>query len=60
MNAIRDYANRIHPYCDGRSSERVLIATDNVIRAGREGLKKKPFNAWRRLQARQRLGYWGF
>lgn len=60
MNAIRDYTNRIHPYRDGRSSDRVLVATEDAIRAGREGLKKKPFNGWRRLQARRRLGYWGF
>lgn len=59
MNAIREYADRIHPYRDGRSSERVLAATDRAIRAGRDGLKHKPLNLWRRLQARQRLGYWG-
>ncbi len=59
MDAIREYADRIHPYRDGRSSERVLAATDRALRAGRDGLKRKPLNLWRRLQARQRLGYWG-
>lgn len=59
MSAIREYADRIHPYRDGKSSERVLAATDRSIRAGRDGLKRKPLNLWRRLQARQRLGYWG-
>jgi len=59
MNAIRDYANRIHPYRDGRSSERVLDATAQAIVDGRTGLARKPLNLWRRLQARQRLGYWG-
>jgi hypothetical protein len=58
MQAIRDYADRIHPYRDGRSSERVLAATDAAIGAGRAGLRGKPWNLWRRLQARKRLGYW--
>ena len=59
MQAIREYADRIHPYRDGRSSERVLQATQDAIAQGRAGLKRKPLNLWRRLQARQRLGYWG-
>ena len=59
MQAIREYADRIHPYRDGRSSERVLQATQDAIAQGRAGLKRKPLNVWRRLQARQRLGYWG-
>jgi CDP-glycerol glycerophosphotransferase (TagB/SpsB family) len=58
MLAIRDYVQRIHPYRDGRSSERVLAATDSAIRAGRAGLRRKPWNGWRRLQARRRLDYW--
>lgn len=58
MRAIRDYADRIHPYRDGRSSERVLEATTRAIGQGRAGLGRKPLNLWRRLQARKRLGYW--
>jgi len=60
MLAIHDYVQRIHPYRDGRSSERVLAATDAAIRAGRAGLRRKPWNHWRRLQARRRLNYWRF
>jgi CDP-glycerol glycerophosphotransferase (TagB/SpsB family) len=59
MRAIEDYAQRIHPYRDGKSSERVLLATDNAIGNAGVGLKKKPLNLLRRLQARRRLGYWG-
>jgi CDP-glycerol glycerophosphotransferase (TagB/SpsB family) len=58
MRAIRDYADRIHPWRDGRSSERVLQATTHAIELGRTGLRRKPLNLWRRLQARKRLGYW--
>ena len=59
MRAIQQYADRIHPYRDGKSSERVLDATRSAIKAGSSGLRSKPLNLWRRLQARQRLGYWG-
>lgn len=58
MQAIRDYAERVHPSRDGRASERVLDATEAAIAAGREGLRRRPLNFWRRLQARRRLGYW--
>jgi hypothetical protein len=58
MRAIRDYADRIHPWRDGRSSERVLQATTHAIELGRTGLRRKPLNLWRRLQARKRLNYW--
>ncbi len=58
-SAIEDYARRIHPYRDGRSSERVLDATRSALEQGRTGLKRKPLNLGRKLQARARLGYWG-
>lgn len=57
--AIEAYARNIHPYRDGRSSERVLDATRSALEQGRAGLKHKPLNLGRRLQARARLGYWG-
>jgi CDP-Glycerol:Poly(glycerophosphate) glycerophosphotransferase len=56
--AIVRYADHIHPYRDGRSSERVLAATDEAIQRGSLGLRRKPLNLWRRLQARKRLSYW--
>jgi CDP-glycerol glycerophosphotransferase (TagB/SpsB family) len=59
MRAIHEYADRIHPYRDGKSSERVLDATREAIDLGRAGLAPKPLNLWRRWQARRRLSYWG-
>lgn len=58
--AIVAYANDIHPYRDGRSSERVVLAVEDLL-AGRLGqLKPKPFMVGiRDLQIRKRLGYWG-
>jgi CDP-glycerol glycerophosphotransferase (TagB/SpsB family) len=59
MRAIREYADSIHPYRDGRSSERVLDAVDEFIAAGARNPKAKPRNWWRKLKIRRRLGYWG-
>ena len=59
MPAIRDYADAIHPYRDGRSSERVLDAIDAFIAGGASNRKRKPLNLWRKLKIRRRIGYWG-
>jgi len=58
MQAIREYADGIHPYRDGRSSERVLAAVDEFIAAGGRNPRNKPLNLWRRLRMRRKLGYW--
>jgi CDP-glycerol glycerophosphotransferase (TagB/SpsB family) len=58
MQEISAFAESIHPYRDGRSSDRVLEATHNFIEHGRSALKPKPLNLWRRLQLRRRLGYY--
>ncbi|HEY0231245.1 MAG TPA: CDP-glycerol glycerophosphotransferase, partial [Dokdonella sp.] len=49
------YADAIHPWRDGCSSERVLAAVDDLL-TGRLGeLAPKPANLWRKLQIRSRL-----
>ena len=58
MGAIREYADAIHPYHDGRSSERILQAIDDFIARGARNRKPKPFNFWRKLKIRRRIGYW--
>lgn len=57
--AIVAYADAIHPYRDGRASERVLAATEDLI-AGKLGkLRGKPLaGRLRALQIRMQLGYW--
>ncbi|MCW4456444.1 CDP-glycerol glycerophosphotransferase family protein [Flavobacterium sp. MXW15] len=57
---IRRYADSIHPFRDGLSSERVIAATEDFI-AGEMGvLRPKPWGArLRALQIRRELGYWG-
>jgi len=60
MADIRRRADDIHPWRDGRSSERVIAATEDLV-AGRLGaLAPKPLMARvRGLQIRRELGYWG-
>lgn len=57
---IKRYADTIHPYRDGRSSERVIAATEAFLAGTLGPLTRKPFGAWTRgLQIRRELGYWG-
>lgn len=60
MQHIRAYADSIHPYRDGRSSERVLDAVEAYIGAGSRSARPKPLNLWRKLKIRKRIGYWGW
>jgi CDP-glycerol glycerophosphotransferase (TagB/SpsB family) len=59
MAEVRKYADSIHPYRDGRSSERVLDAVDAFIAGGARNPKRKPTNWWRKMKIRRRIGYWG-
>ncbi len=59
MQAIASHAAAIHPYHDGRSSERVLDAIDAFIAGGGRNRRRKPLNLWRKLRLRRRIGYWG-
>jgi hypothetical protein len=59
-SAIVEYANAIHPYRDGRSSERVIAATEDLIAGTFGRLRGKPLDGClRALQIRAKLGYWG-
>lgn len=58
MEAAQQFIADMHPWRDGRSSERVLAAVDRWIEQGRDRLKRKPLNLWRRLQVRRRLRYY--
>jgi len=59
MARVRTYAEDIHLFRDGRSSERVLEAVERFIQNGeRSTLRRKPLNLWRKLQIRSRLHHW--
>lgn len=57
---LATYADAIHPYRDGRSSQRVIAATEHLLNGELGALRRKPMGAWlRALQIRRDLGYWG-
>jgi CDP-glycerol glycerophosphotransferase (TagB/SpsB family) len=58
MRSIVSFAEAIHPYRDGRSSERVLEATHDFADHVAGRLARKPVNLWRKVQLRRRLGYY--
>ena len=60
MRAIQDYTDSIHPYRDGRSSQRVLAAVDEFLDRGGRNRRRKPLNLWRKWKIRRRLGYYGW
>jgi hypothetical protein len=58
--ALAAYADEIHPWRDGRSSERVIAATEQLLAGGLGRLRSKPWSArLRALELRRRFGYWG-
>lgn len=57
--ALADYADAIHPYRDGLSSQRVIAATEQLLDGQLGPLARKPGNWVRALQIRKDLGYWG-
>ena len=60
MAEVRAYADHIHPYRDGRSSQRVIAATTQLLQGELGKLKPKPLKSkLRELQIRKELGYWG-
>ena len=59
MEQIRIFGEKIHPYRDGRSSVRVLDATEMFVENGRVRLEPKPFNLFRNFKLRRRLRYFG-
>jgi len=58
MDNVRKYADWLHPYRDGCSSERVLDATEVFLANDYGKLKRKPLNVGRRISTRRKLGYW--
>ncbi len=60
MKAICQLAADIHPYNDGKSSERVLEATNALIENGTDHLAKKPLNLLRKMRLRKQLKYHHF
>jgi CDP-glycerol glycerophosphotransferase (TagB/SpsB family) len=57
MQNIESYCQQLHPYTDGKSSERVVAATNEFLLSD-DKLKPKPFNIIRQFKTRKNLNYW--
>jgi hypothetical protein len=55
---IEHFINDTHPYVDGKSSERVLTAVNELLIQGNLAKKLKPVNLLRQLKMRKKLNYW--
>ncbi|WP_298246458.1 CDP-glycerol glycerophosphotransferase family protein [uncultured Christiangramia sp.] len=53
---IRKFNLRMHPYRDGKSSERLIKASIKFLHADKHYLKPKPLNFIRKLKVRNNLG----
>jgi len=58
MQAITRHIEELHPYRDGRSSERVVEAIDAMLQGKCPVQRPRPRNFLRNLKFRKRLGYW--
>ncbi|WP_304143179.1 CDP-glycerol glycerophosphotransferase family protein [Mesoflavibacter zeaxanthinifaciens] len=54
---IIKFVNTLHPYFDGKSSERIINASIFQLTRDKSYLKNKPLNLIRKLKMRKRLGY---
>lgn len=60
LTAAQAMCKTLNEYNDGKASERVLLAIDNILTGNVPPLKKKkPINLLRKFKLRKRLDYWG-
>ena len=57
MKNIGEFIQSTHPYNDGKSSDRVLNAVEEVL-SGKFNLADKPLDFFRQFKMRKRLKYW--
>lgn len=60
INEIEKYILLLHPYFDGKSSERVIDASIDFLHKDKGYIKKKPLNLIRKWKLRKELGYFTF
>lgn len=58
IEEIQQHNAELHPYTDGRSSERVLHAIENFANDEKNSLRSKPLNLMRKFKLRKEMGYW--
>lgn len=57
MTNIEKYILELHPYFDGRSSERLISAVIDFLHKDKSYLKSKPLNLVRKYRIRRQLNY---
>ena len=57
LNELASYNNDMHPYFDGKSSERIIQTTIDFLHKNKSYLKNKPLNLIRKYKIRKRLNY---
>ncbi|QRM89680.1 CDP-glycerol glycerophosphotransferase [Lacinutrix sp. WUR7] len=57
---IENFIQDLHPYFDGKSSERVISASISFLHKDKSYLKQKPLNLVRKYKIRKRLNYFTF
>ena len=55
---VEHFISQTHPYVDGKSSQRVLAAADELLAGDNISKKNKPLNLLRRITMRKKLKYW--
>lgn len=58
MREIRAYTMFHEPHRDGQCAARVLDAVDDFLARGREGLRPKPINLFRKWKMRRKMHYY--
>jgi len=60
LKNITSFIEELHPYYDGKSSERVINACISFLHKDKSHLKSKPLNLIRKFKIRKRLKYFTF
>jgi CDP-glycerol glycerophosphotransferase (TagB/SpsB family) len=58
LEEIQEFNAKMHPYKDGKSSERLIEASIKFLHADKSYLKPKPINIIRKLKVRKDLGFY--
>lgn len=58
MDSLDAYNNDLHPYYDGKSSQRVIDTCIELLHKDKSYLKNKPCNVIRKFKVRKQLGYY--
>ncbi len=54
------YIRDIHPFRDGMSAKRVVLAAEYILENGKKNNGSKPINLFRKFKQRKKFNYWKF